>query len=230
MQLYQKYRPKDWPEVVGQDAAVKSLLAFRDRNGGTFGGSMFFLQGKSGQGKTSLAKLVAADCTGDCELSTFEVGGPKVTADWLNMIEERTAGRPLGGKGWAMIVNEVQSFKRDQVDRLNDVLEHIPAYCVWVFSTTNTGSDRLFEIDEAPAFLSRAKKIKLAERDLCGPFAAKLVQVARAEGLLNGKPDSYYLPIAERQAKVEGNNFRALYNWAEMGGFTAREEREGGDA
>ena len=176
--LYEKHRPRQWSEVVGQDGAVSKLLAIRSRSG--FGGRMFYLVGASGTGKTTIAKLIAADVAD--EFATEEIGGPKVTAEFLDSIERRWAGKPLGGRGWACIVNEVQSFNRCQVDRLLDVLEHIPPYCVWIFTTTCTGQDKLFDVDEAPAFLSRAHEIKLAQRDLCSAFALRHKRLQRKKG------------------------------------------------
>lgn len=152
--IYEKYRPRTWSEVVGQDTAVAKLLALRDRVG--FGGQVFYITGQSGQGKTTIAKLIAAEVADD--IGTFEIGGPKCTAEFLDHVERLTTGRAIGGRGRAIIVNEVQSFTRSQVDRLLQILENVPDHVVWIFTTTNTGSDRLFDVDEAPAFLSRAKE------------------------------------------------------------------------
>ncbi len=148
--LYEKWRPRTWADVVGQDAAVSKLLALRDRTG--FGGQVFYITGQSGQGKTTIARLIAAEVADD--IGTFEIGGPKCTAEFLDQMERLTSGHAIGGKGWAIVVNEVQSFTRSQVDRLLQVLETVPDYVVWIFTTTNTGADKLFEVDEAPAFLS----------------------------------------------------------------------------
>lgn len=221
MALYENCLPKSWQEVVGQDDAVRKLLKLRDRNGG-FGGEVFYITGSSGTGKTTIGRLIAQEVAG--EIATIEMGGPKCSAEFLEKIERWTTGRAMDGRGWAIIINEVQSFSRAQVDRLLDILEHVPPHVVWIFTTTNTGSDRLFEVDEAPAFLSRAKCVSLAQRGLCDAFAVRLVAICRGAGLLNGKPDEYYLARATRLLKELRNNFRAALQKAEDGYLTDGDE------
>jgi replication-associated recombination protein RarA len=212
MQLSEKHRPREWSQVIGQDEAVKKILRVRDRCG--LGGQVFYIAGPSGSGKTTLAKLIASEVADD--IGIYERSGPKVTADWLDNIERTTQYTPIGGRGWAIIVNEVQSFTRAQVDRLNDLIEAgcgLNQRTTWAFTTTNTGSERLFDVDEAPAFLSRANKISTTPRGVCEPFARHLLAIARAEGYLNGHGDEWYLPRFMRVMKQERNNLRAGFEW-----------------
>ena len=66
--LTERYRPNKWEDVIGQEKVVARLLAMRDRAG--LGGRSFLLSGGSGQGKTTIARLIAGEVAG--ELATSE--------------------------------------------------------------------------------------------------------------------------------------------------------------
>ena len=57
--LADKYRPASWDEVVGQDKIVARLRALAAR--GSLAGRAFWLSGQSGTGKTTIARLIAAE-------------------------------------------------------------------------------------------------------------------------------------------------------------------------
>ncbi len=57
-QLHEQYRPTEWAEVVGQPKAIAAIERFRARG---FGGLAFWLAGASGVGKTTIARLIAAE-------------------------------------------------------------------------------------------------------------------------------------------------------------------------
>src|SRR5580765_2217543 len=59
MQLTEQYRPQRWEEVVGQDKIITRVRALAQRGGLT--GRAFFISGQSGTGKTTIARLIAAD-------------------------------------------------------------------------------------------------------------------------------------------------------------------------
>ena len=52
MNLYEKYRPQTFEEVLGQDKAVAKIRRIIDRG---WGGQAFWISGASGTGKTTLA-------------------------------------------------------------------------------------------------------------------------------------------------------------------------------
>src|SRR5947209_5311321 len=88
-------------------------------------------------------------------------------------------------------------------------------------SAGNPGQATLFEdCEDASPFLSRCTQLDLSRRDLCGPFAELIVRNCRAAGLLNGKPDSYYVARMERFLKRNKNNCRTGYSAAEAGYLT----------
>ncbi len=59
MPLYEKYRPDTWAQVVAQDKAVNALQRLSERVG--LGGKAYWITGASGTGKTTIARLIAAE-------------------------------------------------------------------------------------------------------------------------------------------------------------------------
>ncbi len=57
--LAERYRPATWREVVGQDKVVDRLRALAARGG--LAGRAYWLAGLSGSGKTTIARLIAAE-------------------------------------------------------------------------------------------------------------------------------------------------------------------------
>lgn len=199
-----KYRPANWAEVVGQDAAVKTCRRWIDS--GTLGGRAIFITGKSGTGKTTIAKLLAAEVAE--EYGTVEVDARTLTATRLREIEREFSTRCIGEKsGRAYIVNECHAMRNDLVTLLLDMLERLPKYVVFIFTTTIEGKADLFDdtTDAAP-FLSRLTPLRLSQRDLAEPFAARALEIARAEGLDGGADLKKVVKILQEHR----NNLRAL--------------------
>ena len=57
--LYEKYRPKTFAEVLGQDKIVKRLNILAQTS---LAGRAYWITGQSGTGKTTIAKIIAAQC------------------------------------------------------------------------------------------------------------------------------------------------------------------------
>ena len=112
--LYEQYRPKDWSEVVGQDKAVVKLKAIGERSG--FGGKACPHQRRTGQGKTTIGRLIAAAVAAD--FATIELDASEVTPadvrDWMKQFR----GRPIGSNGWAVLLNEAHGLRKDTIRAL----------------------------------------------------------------------------------------------------------------
>lgn len=198
--LFEKYRPKGWPDVVGQEATCRQIECLKSRG---LGGRGYWLSGLSGTGKTSLAYLLAAEVAGD--LGTDELDAstltPKDILDWRRKVSRRCLGEP---SGWALIVNESHGLRRDSVRCLMNVLdgkERVPSYAVVIFTTTDKGQAQLFDgcIDAHP-LMSRCQVMPLVSdgESLTLSFAIRCRQIALSEGL-DGQELSEYVALVRRE-------------------------------
>lgn len=230
-QLAEVYRPQTWSDVAGQDKVIARLtaLAKRGYGGRAYGGRAYMIYGASGTGKTTIGRLIARAVAGP--LATDELNAADVDIDYVRRMESRWSmtvlSRPGEPNGRAYLFNEAHLMRKAIISRLLTTLEMIPPHVAVVFTTTIDQDGLWDDCSDTSPLLSRCLRLDLARRDLTKPFSARLVTCARAEGLLNGKPDSYYLARAERLLKEERNNLRAGWQRVESGYLTDNDHESG---
>ena len=209
--LYEKHRPRDWSGVLGQPKAIRILE--RLESAGKLGQKAYWITGKSGIGKTTIARIIASKLAD--EWNTYEMDAGEVT---LSRVAEWKADQhlyPMGERGRVYILNEAHGLRKDVIRSLLVLLEELREYTTFVFTTSLEGQ-MTFEntqIDSAP-LASRTIPIRLKSMGLLEPFAKRMQEIAIAENM-DGQPIEVY----RRWFKDNGLNLRAGIQHVEAGGM-----------
>ncbi|MHB8362705.1 MAG: DNA polymerase III subunit gamma/tau, partial [Patescibacteria group bacterium] len=152
--LYQKYRPKKFKDIIGQDHIVKVLQNEVLKNN-IANGYLFF--GPRGLGKTSIARIFAnaincsnpqnGEICGECSecmaiqegsfIDLIEIDAASNRGiDDIRDIRSRTYFTPVMGKFKVYIIDEVHMLTPEAFNGLLKILEEPPSSVVFILATT----------------------------------------------------------------------------------------------
>lgn len=211
-----KYRPRLLREVIGQDRAVATIRRVLDQP--DFAGGAFWLDGRTGIGKTTIAQAMARHLGVEPKPGSWsydELDGHDCTVERVRELDAHARGAMLA-MGWRVwVVNESHNLTPKAVQAFLSLLERLPSKWVFVFTTTEAGE--LFAGATNP-LLDRCYHVSLTTQGLTGEpkkpgaFAKRLYEIAQAEGL-NGRPVADYVRLLKR----EHGSFRAALKAMELG-------------
>lgn len=132
MELYNKYRPSTFNEILGNDLAIKSVKSELEK-----GTRVFLFTGSGGTGKTTLSRA-AANYLGADELSIREINSSENRGiDTVREIMEEMRYQPINNGKLVYILDEIHQATLASQNSMLKMLEECPEHCVFFLCTTN---------------------------------------------------------------------------------------------
>lgn len=168
--LHQKYRPTELSSVVGQSAAVNAIGKILKRGDV----KTFLLSGPSGTGKTTLARIIAAQL-GCASKDVIEVDAATNSGvDATRALQDAAQFVPFGkSKRRGIIVDEAHALSKQAWQSLLKSIEEPPEFMLWFFCTTEMSK-------VPPTIKTRCAAFGLKEVDTTS-LRKLLVDVCKAE-------------------------------------------------
>ncbi len=199
--FYQKYRPKFFKEIVGQEIVIKILKGFlKNPPHG------YLFAGERGTGKTTTARIYAkvlnclnpqnSEPCGNCricklfdenkflDLIEIDAASHRRIEDIRNL-QEHIGFRPIQGKYKVFIIDEAHSLTEEASNALLKTLEEPPSHAIFILATTEP--DKIL-----PTIHSRVQRLDFRRISL-PHIVTKLKLIAEKEGLDYEEPALYLI-------------------------------------
>lgn len=132
MELYRRYRPQNFSEIVGNEATIKSLKKEMEN-----GSHVFLMTGPAGCGKTTLARIMAKE-VGAGPLSIHEINSAENRGiDTAREVMEQMRYNPSDGKALVWIFDECHQWLAPVQNAFLKALEDTPEHVYFFLCTTD---------------------------------------------------------------------------------------------
>lgn len=180
--LANKYRPREFSDVVSQESVVKILekqIQLKQYK------NAYLFCGASGVGKTSLCRILASkingNLTGIQEIDAASNNG----VDNIRSIVKSAQERSVTGEYKIFILDEVQVLSNQSWQALLKCLEEPPAYTIFMLCTT--------ESQKVPAtIVNRCQKFNLSKISN-NKILDRLAYICKQEGFTNYEESIVYI-------------------------------------
>jgi len=133
-ELYKKYRPTTFKEVVGQPEAIRMLVGFGKKGAIPHA---ILMAGPSGCGKTTIARIlrIKLKCSDYdfCEMDNADFRG----IDVVRSLKARVWQSPMGGKTRVWLIDEAHKLTADAQGAFLKILEDTPPHVYFILATTD---------------------------------------------------------------------------------------------
>ena len=132
MELYRKYRPAKFDEVIGNEMAIKTI-----RQELKHGSHVFLMIGSAGTGKTTIARIMATYLKAGA-MSIHEINSAQNRGiDSAREIMEQMRFNPSDGESIVYILDEFHQQTRPAQEAFLKPLEDTPSHVYFFICTTN---------------------------------------------------------------------------------------------
>jgi DNA polymerase III gamma/tau subunit len=132
IELYRKYRPTTFDDVVGNETAIKALKKELEN-----GSHVFLLTGNAGCGKTTLARIMAKE-VGAGDLSIREINSAENRGiDTAREVMEQMRYNPSDGDSLVWIFDECHQWLAPVQNAFLKALEDTPEHVYFFLCTTD---------------------------------------------------------------------------------------------